>query len=309
MEKEYYSNGKLLLTAEYAVLDGATALAIPTKFGQNLILKPLAETNTIHWQSIDSDGSVWFTTTLKKNTLAPIAASNIKMGQRLSQILFEAKRLNPDFLHGDDGLSVETVLTFDRHWGLGTSSTLINNIANWADVNPYDLLENTFGGSGYDIACAQHKNSILYTLETKSPVIAEVKFQPVFATDIYFVYLNRKQDSRLAIKNYKGQLANSSQLVAQLSQLTHAILKTERLSEFQSLLTSHEQYLSKALKQIPVKERFFSDYDGAIKSLGGWGGDFVMAAGNKKTPAYFKDRGFSVVIPYKDMVLRPVLDQ
>ena len=31
---EFYSHGKLLLTAEYAVLEGVKALAIPTKRGQ-----------------------------------------------------------------------------------------------------------------------------------------------------------------------------------------------------------------------------------------------------------------------------------
>ena len=30
----FYSNGKLLITGEYVVLDGAKALALPTKFGQ-----------------------------------------------------------------------------------------------------------------------------------------------------------------------------------------------------------------------------------------------------------------------------------
>ena len=39
MEKTYYSNGKLLLTGEYVVLDGAEALAVPTRFGQNLTVK------------------------------------------------------------------------------------------------------------------------------------------------------------------------------------------------------------------------------------------------------------------------------
>ena len=39
MEQNYYSNGKLLLTGEYVVLDGAKALAVPTKFGQLLNIK------------------------------------------------------------------------------------------------------------------------------------------------------------------------------------------------------------------------------------------------------------------------------
>ena len=41
-KKTFYSNGKLLITAEYLVLDGAKAFALPTKFGQNLIIE---ETN------------------------------------------------------------------------------------------------------------------------------------------------------------------------------------------------------------------------------------------------------------------------
>ena len=32
MIKNYYSNGKLLLSGEYAILDGAEGWAIPTKF-------------------------------------------------------------------------------------------------------------------------------------------------------------------------------------------------------------------------------------------------------------------------------------
>ena len=36
MKKTFYSNGKLLITGEYVVLDGAKALALPTKYGQNL---------------------------------------------------------------------------------------------------------------------------------------------------------------------------------------------------------------------------------------------------------------------------------
>ena len=34
--KEFHANGKLLLTGEYAVLDGAKAIGLPTKRGQSL---------------------------------------------------------------------------------------------------------------------------------------------------------------------------------------------------------------------------------------------------------------------------------
>ena len=60
MKKTFYSNGKLLLTAEYLVLDGATALALPTKFGQNLIVEQIESNKTIVWKSYDIDHSIWF---------------------------------------------------------------------------------------------------------------------------------------------------------------------------------------------------------------------------------------------------------
>ena len=49
----FYSHGKLLISAEYAVLDGALALALPTKFGQSLSVKSNSD-NTILWNSISS---------------------------------------------------------------------------------------------------------------------------------------------------------------------------------------------------------------------------------------------------------------
>ena len=56
---QFYSNGKLLLTGEYVVLDGATALAVPTKFGQDLTVEKIQEPQLI-WGSFTSTGECWF---------------------------------------------------------------------------------------------------------------------------------------------------------------------------------------------------------------------------------------------------------
>ena len=51
----FYSHGKLLISSEYAVLDGAQALALPTKFGQTLNVESISGA-IIHWKSISSTG-------------------------------------------------------------------------------------------------------------------------------------------------------------------------------------------------------------------------------------------------------------
>ena len=163
--KSYFSNGKLLLTGEYLVLDGALSLAIPTKYGQSLETESIIDSKLI-WKSFDEKGKVWFEDTFEiiNNEISLSVRNDNPISKRLLQILNETKKLNPDFLKAQNGFKISTKLDFPQNWGLGTSSTLINNIAQWANIDPYQLLENTFGGSGYDVACAQYNKPITYQL-------------------------------------------------------------------------------------------------------------------------------------------------
>jgi hypothetical protein len=81
------------------------------------------------------------------------------------------------------------------------------------------------------------------------------------------------------------------------------IAQTNDLARFCSLLKEHEGITASFLNQMPVQHRLFPDFDGQIKSLGAWGGDFVLAAGNGPTKAYFQEKGFKTVIPYTDFIL------
>ena len=65
---EVYSSGKILLTGEYVILDGALSLAAPTKFGQYLRLRE-SESNLINWKSINFDGNIWFKCSITSDTL------------------------------------------------------------------------------------------------------------------------------------------------------------------------------------------------------------------------------------------------
>lgn len=303
MEKEFYSNGKLLLSGEYAILDGALGLAIPTSYGQSLHVAPTTS-GFLEWASFDENDEVWFTVKLDISNLEVISTSNEAIAKILVTLLLEANTQNPLLLTDSDGFQIETRLTFPKSWGLGTSSTLINNLAQWARVDAYQLLWNAFGGSGYDIACAQHNSPITYQLQNGEPKVQEVNFNPIFKDSLYFVHLNQKQSSKEAITNYREQQFDKPQLIKNISSITQKIINASTLAGFESLMEEHEAMLSNILNIAPVKQQLFPDYFGMIKSLGAWGGDFVLATGDNKTIPYFKSKGYHTIIPYSKMVLQ-----
>ncbi len=305
MKKEFYSNGKLLITGEYLVLDGAKALALPTKFGQSLIVEK-GNNQEIKWKSYDADGSIWveevvsFADILKKNT----AKESESIKNTLIEILHQGYLLNPDFLETSEGFTITTRLTFPRNWGLGTSSTLINNIAQWLEIDAFVLLNNSFGGSGYDIACAQIDCPILYHLDNGKPKIETVSFEPEFANYIHFIYLEKKQNSKASIISYYNNknTALAEDIIAN-NKITSAVLNAKTLQEFAIALEEHEAEMSTILEMQTIKESLFPDFNGVIKSLGAWGGDFVLAISDENPLDYFKEKGFRTIIPYKDMIL------
>lgn len=305
MKKEFYSNGKLLITGEYLVLDGAKAFALPTKFGQNLVVEK-GNNQEIKWKSFDSDGSIWFEDTFsfedisKKKTFEEIAY----VKNTLIEILHEAYLLNPDLLHRDKGYKVTTTLSFPKNWGLGTSSTLINNIAQWLKIDAFVLLNNSFGGSGYDIACAQNDTPILYHLENGNPIVEKVTFEPKFTKNLNFVYLDKKQSSKAAIAFYHNNKNKGlAQIIAKNDALTQQVLKAKNLQEFAFTLEEHEANMSNILEMNTIKESLFPDFNGVIKSLGAWGGDFVMVISIENPSDYFEGKGFRTIVSYKDMIL------
>ncbi|MBC8643695.1 GYDIA family GHMP kinase [Flavobacterium lindanitolerans] len=304
MKKTFYSNGKLLITGEYVVLDGARALALPTKFGQNLTIKN-GKNNQMDWKSFDKDGSIWFEDNITfESIIKKESFSSDKIKTTLIEILHEAYLLNPEFIEASEGYTITTELTFPKLWGLGTSSTLINNIAQWLDIDAFELLRKSFGGSGYDIACAQKDTPILYWLQDDRPRIEEIVFNPDFTRNMYFVYLNRKQSSKAAIASYYNKQNNIAEVSRKIDQITEALLKAEDLKTFAYLIEKHEMILSDVLEMQTIQETYFSDFKGVVKSLGAWGGDFVLALSKNDPTDYFKEKGFPTILTYDEMILK-----
>lgn len=301
----YHSNGKFLLTSEYLVLKGALALALPLKLGQSLEVEEL-ETNKdqLHWEAFRPEGK-WFSVSLDRENPANYSTVNPEKAKRLSEILQAVKQLNPKAFEGND-LQFTTRLDFDPNWGLGSSSTLIANLARWANVNPYELLKLTFGGSGYDIACATAEQPIYYQLIDGKPQFETVDFRPPYADHLFFIYQGQKQSSSKEIKAFlaKANPADVQKDIEAVSEISRAVPKCETLNEFALLMQCHERIISRCIGQEPVQKRF-PDFEGTLKSLGAWGGDFILAAtewDESQVKAYFKKKGLEVIFGYKDIV-------
>ena len=304
MKKTFYSNGKLLITGEYLVLDGAKAFALPTKMGQNLIIEE-GNNKEIIWKSYDADGSIWFEDTLLFSDISKeINPETESVKGTLTTILHKAFKLNPDFILNSNGYRITTELGFPKSWGLGTSSTLINNIAQWLQIDAFTLLKNSFGGSGYDIACAQNDTPIIYHLEHGNPIVEKVIFNPEFTQNLYFVYLNKKQSSKTAIAAYNiNKKNNLARTIALNDLITSEVLNAATVQSFATALQKHEVQMSIILETQTIKESVFPDFNGVIKSLGAWGGDFVMAITENNPTAYFTSKGYKTIVPYNEMIV------
>ena len=295
---KFFAHGKLLLTAEYAVLGGAKALAVPTKMGQSL---EVVETgNTIQWKSIDRHGDLWYENEFDITSFAPKRLNEI--GKRLQHLFVEMKTQNPTCWNTSTGFSFTTTLDFDRSWGLGSSSTLISILAQWAKVNPYVLQQRVFGGSGYDIACADARSAIVYERTNElHPKVTPIPFSPEFKDQLFFVYLNQKQDSQKAVAAFDKSKLTSSR-IKKINTLTAQFLQKVNLQNFQELMLEHEEIIGHIIGMTPLQKHLFTDYNGAVKSLGAWGGDFVLACGDATTPNYFANKGYATCLHYDSLI-------
>ena len=308
----FRSNGKILLTGEYAVLDGAKALALPTTKGQSLEVVEAGK-DIIDWTSLDENGKIWFQAkfTIDNGQFQPLLDMEQQKdpelrntAQRLQQILSSAYKTDPRKFSGDKGYTISTKLDFNRKWGLGTSSTLINNLAQWLEIDGYKLLKDSFGGSGYDIAAAKNNHPITYQKTPNGPAVFTADFNPVFSEHLFFVYLNQKQNSREAIAHYRNQpKGNIEELTEKISGITEQVIKSENLEEFKLLLKAHEMLISKAINLPRIQTELFPDYPEFIKSLGGWGGDFILATGGKEEKDYFRNKGYNTIFDYSELIL------
>ena len=297
----FKSNGKILLCSEYLVLEGAKAIALPSKLTQDLQVSK-CENKIIEWQSFDKNNDLWFEekfyfsgSDLKYESKKNKTSEKILI---LFKYLLKTKDVN-DIL----GNKFLTKLNFKREWGLGTSSTFVNNLAKWARIDPYKLLFSAFNGSGYDIACCDVKNPIFFQNKQNSISIENIIFNPPFIENLYLVYLEKKQNTQTSIINYFNIKSDRKHLIEKVNLIAEEIIKCKDLNQFEDLIVEHENIIARATSQEPIHQSVFSAYSqGKIKSLGAWGGDFILVTSKNNDLSFFKNKGYNTILKLSDLV-------
>ncbi len=301
----FESRAKLMVSGEYLVLKGALSMALPLKFGQKLKVMTQKGIPVVKWESFNKNEH-WFSATLQLPDLK-VTDSNLPLiSETLRQILMAARELNPEFLQIGQEYHIISEMDFDPNWGIGSGSSLISNIAYWAECDPFLLNKIIFNGSGYDIACARSSSPIIYKTTEDKPVWREANFHPGFHKHLYFVYLNQKQNTKKSIHETDLSAVSSAE-IALISSITKELEKADNLQDFQLLMNEHEEIISKIICKTPIKPLLFNDFNGSAKSLGAWGGDFILAASSASeqyVKKYFAGKNLSTIFRYDEIVLQ-----
>jgi mevalonate kinase len=313
----FYSRGKLLVTGEYAILQGAGGLALPVSRGQDLKWVDPGGSHSLEWTT-SVNGRKIFNAVFKGSNYFPVTSGDRKMAVFLRKILVRAAKMA---VTGPIFGRINSELDFDIKWGLGSSSSLISNIAYLFDLNPFTLHSEVSTGSAYDIACSRSDTPILYRLSHHSessygrpvsghtdfymPVYREVEFHPPFREKLYFAWTGKKQDSARSVKKFLSRLRYDSVALDEISRITSEIIKSSSIQEFNRLLTDHDRIISGLIDQTPVNDSVFDDIPGYVKSLGAWGGDFIMITWEGEFAELLqrlKPKGIDIVFPYDRLI-------
>jgi mevalonate kinase len=307
MVSQYYANGKILLSGEYLVLNGARALVLPLKLGQHMQVSSFESVfPMIRWQA-DSLNETWFSADIDIKEWNIISSTDNEVALKICEVLRIAGSMNHSLYSPDMSYEITTGTDFRMEWGLGSSSALVANVANWASIDPFELLFRTMGGSGADVAAAISKGPVLYRLNQGKPYYCLVRFKPGFYEKIWLVYLGNKQNTIRSVSEYKMAAIVTPKTIESIDDITLKMIESDNIESFMRLMHEHEKILSEVLKKPAIKDLLFSDFPGEIKSLGAWGGDFIMAVTPEDgvfVKSYFEKKGMNPVFPFENMILQ-----
>ena len=305
--QRFRSSGKLLISGEYLVLKGAKALALPTKFGQEMKVSymPTSSQEKLIWEALDHQKNTWFNAEYSLPDLRLLSFTDEFKAKQLLSLLHLCFKTNIKLFKAKQHIHITTHLEFPNDWGLGSSSTLICNLAKWSGTNAFDLLKSISKGSGYDVAVGLESKPLIYQIKDDKPTWKVVNFSPNFSENIFFIHLNQKQKSEIEIEKFEAKFQDDKGILQTINDSILSLINDIEISDFEYILHESENIISEVLQTPAIQKRLFTDYDkGVIKSLGAWGGDFILVTTKNKTDLdYFREKGYNTILSYDEMIL------
>lgn len=294
------ANGKLLLTAEYFVLAGATAIVLPVRFGQQLTVSS-NNSSTLEWNSY-SNNTLWFSAKFSLPSFTIVSTTSQSVAENLAMLLKTASNLshNPNALLSK---SIRVDADFDLQWGLGSSSTLTSLVAQLLNVDAFTLHQQTSNGSGYDVIAATQNSPFSFQLNSNTHITKPVGLPQALTSNAVFAYLGKKQSSAASIKGLTSNNFSKADIES-VSALSNAFMQAQSVAQLVDIIDNHEAIVAKQIGSMPIKQNRFADFNGAVKSLGAWGGDFALfisPLGMEYTKRYIAGHNLNPVFGYDDI--------
>lgn len=302
---KFRSHGKLLLTGEYMVMFGAGAFAMPVRPGQSLTVSAGLGRPVIRWTA-NQKGKTWFSATISYRPWKVLETVDKDTAIKLLEMMQAGSELNPGCFSGDREYEMVSELEFDRSWGLGSSSTLISNLAYWLECDPFSLYRKVACGSGYDIATARSGRPILFRLVNGRHSWEEIPFRPAFSDRLFFIYQGTKQDTARGLDELLHRPQPGIELIRRVDKCTERAIQAPDIDVFEESLREHEALVAGFLDKTPVARERFADFRGMVKSLGAWGGDFVLASHGDDpdyVEDYFRRKNLFPIFRFDELVL------
>ncbi|MEY3573833.1 MAG: hypothetical protein RLZZ617_431 [Bacteroidota bacterium] len=301
--------GKILLSGEYVVLDGATALGLASRMGQSMAVFRGSEPGYLRWTALDHLHNPWLQANYRivdgQWSVGEVSAEASESAGLLQNWLQAAWTLMAglgegsasgyggaswnDILH-QEGMAVQTQLDFARSWGLGSSSTALALLAQWLGVDARRLYALTTNGSGYDLEVALQNASILYHLpegrpitNSHAPALLEPIVQPIpyrspQGGGLWLVDPGGKQISAKEVVRYRNLDTNQRMAcVEEISSLSIGLATCPDVTTMLDYFVRHDTILENLLGQPCLQRSAGNGFPGRLKSLGAWGGDLFLA--------------------------------
>ncbi len=311
--QSYYAPGKILLVGEYAVTKGFEGLAVPVKTGQWMDVwefnSPGNAEDRLIFNALDLHGATWFSESfdiefLKRNSAnyadarisedsnqaansaealntAEAPSTNAPTDSEDSHLLKVLTLVSPNFWKPGKSYRFETRLEFDRNSGLGSSSTFIELVCRYFKLDPFQVQDKVFGGSGYDVAIAAVQKPLIFWRTENDIHFRQWSLNPELTKDWKVVFLGNKVNSRTStshVNDMLDDLAKDENYQMQIQKIIEIVRDAKELMAVETGIEMYQMFLSQLLGMV-TPYTFFGVKPlprGVCKWLGAWGGDMLL---------------------------------